>query len=122
MTKPLTCNDMRKVCQEFFNTADGSERAKFWDVITALRGPDSPSERPNMTPEESSKAYQGRRERKYKTVEVIRSKAFYGACGGSARRRDGESVLLPPTECWEHFDKHVAKAAAVLGLKVEVEK
>jgi len=122
MTKPTTCEDMRRMCQEFFTTAPLHERERFWDLITCLRGPDSPSERSNMTSEEHAAAYSGRRKRKYNTVEVIRHKVFYGACGGSARRRAGDSVLLPPPYKWEHFDKHVARAAEVLGLEVKYEK
>lgn len=94
---------------------------KLWDLITCLRGPDSPSERPDMSAEESSKAYAGRRERKFNTVEVIRQNAFFGVVGGAARHRAGDTVLLPPSSQRDHFDRHVARAASVLGLKVKVD-
>lgn len=91
-----------------------------WDLITCLRGPDSPSERPDQSSEESAKAYAGRRERKRRTVEVIRENAFFGVVGGAARHRPGKVVQLPPRNQWDHFDRHVQRAASVLGLEVEV--
>lgn len=90
-----------------------------WDIMTALRGPDSPSERPDMDPVEASSAYAGRRKRKYDTVEVVRAKAFYGVCGGQARSHADEAVTLPPSQQWDHFDKHVARAARWLKLGVK---
>src|SRR5688572_29161842 len=59
MSYPKTCNGMRQAIAEFLKDG-GSEAHKFWDIITALRGPDSPSERPDMTPKEASEAYAGR--------------------------------------------------------------
>lgn len=93
---------------------------ELWDIITASRGPDAPSERGDMSGEESTKAYAARRARKYKTVEVIRAKAFPGV--GGARYHDDDHVILPKDRRqWDHFDGHVAKAAHALGLKVEYE-
>lgn len=94
---------------------------KFWDLITCLRGPDSPSETPAMSPSESSSAYNQRRVRKAKTVEVIRAMAFFGAVGGAARyRTDREYVELPPRSTWDHFDKHVERAARAIGIEVRI--
>ncbi len=36
----------------------------FWSVVTALRGPDSPSETPSMDGEQHARAYAARRKRK----------------------------------------------------------
>jgi len=95
---------------------------KLWDLITGLRGPDSPSERPDMSQTEQAEAYEGRRKRKAKTVEVIRGHAFGGIVGGSARSRDDRDyVVLPPESEWDHFDKHVARAAHTIGLTVKID-
>lgn len=99
------------------------QSGRFWDLITCLRGPDSPSERPDMTPEERNSAYAGRRKRKADTVEVIRAQAFGGAVGGSARYRvDRDYVTLPPMGEWDHFDKHVERAARAIGLEVKIKE
>ena len=100
----------------------GPNGHSLWDLMTGLRGPDSPSETPSMPEEERDKAYRGRRERKRRTVEVIRGHAFGGIVGGSARyRKDIDFVSLPPRSTWDHFDRHVEKTARVLGLGVKVE-
>lgn len=91
-----------------------------WSVITCLRGPDFPSERPNMSEAEHKKAYKARRDRKFDTVEIIRA-ASVGQVGG-ARVHVDDHVTLPPKDQWDHFDKHVARAAAALGLKVKLRK
>lgn len=90
-----------------------------WSVITALRGPDSPSERPNHSHAKSSELYWLRRERKRRTVEVIRGKAVGQV--GAARTRKADSITLPPSSCWDHFDKHCARAANVLGLHINID-
>lgn len=107
--------------QEFMATflSSNSASGRAWDVITCQRGPDFPSERPDMSGEEHRKAYAGRRERKFNTVEVVRKASFGGVVGGCARSRKDTKVLLPPSSCWDHFDRHVQRAAIVLGLKVE---
>lgn len=116
----LSLDELRQLMGKIIRTNPNSGR--FWDILTCLRGPDSPSERPDMAAGEASKAYQGRRDRKYKTVEIIRSAAFFGAIGGSARSHKGDAVTLPPHSQWDHFDKHVARAANALKLEVKEEK
>lgn len=116
----FTLDELRQLMGVIIQKNPNSGR--FWDILTCLRGPDSPSERGDMDSAEASRAYQGRRDRKFKTVEVIRQKAFFGIIGGAARHHDSEKVILPPSGSWDHFDKHVARAAGALGLKVEVEK
>lgn len=112
-------DDMRKKIGEWLQGPYGGQ---LWDLMTALRGPDSPSERSNMSKEEHSKVYNQRRARKRKTVEVIRGKAFFGVVGDSARHRDDDHVTLPPEGEWDHFDNHVARVTGMLGLKIETEK
>src|SRR3990167_6500200 len=79
----LSLDDWRRFMAAFLRYNPHAGEA--WDVLTCLRGPDSPSERPDMTANESAVAYTGRRKRKYNTVEVIRAAAFFGTCGGCAR-------------------------------------
>lgn len=110
-----TFDEMRKEIGAFLQTNEG---AKLWDVMCALRGPDTPSERPDMGSKESSAAYAGRRKRKHSSTELIRERAFFGVIGGCARHHDGDTITLPPSIQWDHFDKHMARAAEVLGLKV----
>jgi hypothetical protein len=107
--------EMLKTIHHFIQTQEGGD--ELWDILTALRGPDSPSERPDMNGDEARQAYLGRRERKYRTVEVIRGVAM-GQCSGARWHRDTK-VVLPPAVKWDHFDKHVARAAAALGLTIE---
>ncbi len=92
-----------------------------WDVLTALRGPDTPSERDDMAWDERQAAYAARRERKARTVEVIRGVSALK--GGSCRyREDRNYVLLPPRREWDHFDRHVYKAAGWLGVEVRIKE
>ena len=116
---PRTCSfeEWREFMRVFITHNPASSPA--WDVMTALRGPDAPSERAGQPPKAYSAAYKGRRDRKFKTVEVIRSAAFYSAVGGCARQHTGDTVVVSKQE--DHFDRHVRRAAAQLGLKVEVE-
>lgn len=123
MTTPKTCDEMRELIGNFLQTADSSEAQRLWDIITCQRGPDSPSERPDMTEAESATAYRLRRERKRATVEVIRKQAFGGVVGGAARWRDDiKYVTLPPQNEWDHFDRHVEKAARAMGLEVKIQE
>ena len=107
-----------KIRQQIGDHLRGPYGEQLWDLMCGLRGPDTPSERPDMSQTDRDRAYRGRRERKYKTVEVIRAAAFFGAGGGSARKHSDTQVLLPPVGEWDHFDKHVERAAKVLGLEV----
>jgi hypothetical protein len=90
-----------------------------WSIITCMRGPDSPSERPDMSEAEHAAAYRARRDRKFKTVEVIRG-ASVGHVG-SARVRYDTFITLPPKSLWDHFDRHCHEAAQALGLEVRIE-
>lgn len=120
LIEDLTFDQIRGLVGDIL--ARNPHSGRFWDVLTCMRGPDSPSERPDMSSKEAAKAYAGRRERKFRTVEVIRKKAWFGVCGGGARNHDGDKVTLPPSSTWDHFDKHVARAAHAIGLDVEIEK
>lgn len=92
----------------------GPNGKELWDVITAARGPDSPSE---LGGDYSSPSYSQRVERKMRTVAIIRGKAFPQARG--ARIAEGDAVVLPADrKTWDHFDKHVERAARQLGLRV----
>lgn len=114
----LTLDEWRKFMAEFMSENPNASAA--WDIMGCVRGPDFPSERPDMTPNETSKAYAGRRERKYRTVEILREVMFFGACGGCARHHKDNKVILPPTSQWDHFDRHVQRGASRIGLKVEI--
>lgn len=117
MSKPANFDEMLNQLRDFLTT--NPESGKLWDLLTCLRGPDSPSETPSMTSAQSSAAYAARRKRKRSTVEAIRGKS--GLVGGSCRyRTDVDYVTLPPREKWDHFDKHVERAARVMGLKVKI--
>lgn len=115
----MTLNEKRAMIGQWLKEDEGDQ---LWDLMTGLRGPDSPSERGDMTSEEQARAYKGRRARKFKTVEVIRAKAFNGVIGGSARSHHADHITLPPRGQWDHFDRHMERAARVLGLKVVVEE
>ena len=120
---PKTCDEMRTLIGKFLSTAPGYEASRLWDIITCQRGPDSPSERGDMSPTEASQAYAGRRARKRETVEVIRAQSFGGVVGGAARsRKDINYVVVPPEKERDHFDRHVVKAAQALGLEVRVKE
>lgn len=112
----LSFVDWRRFMSEFMLKNSNAQSA--WDVMGCIRGPDSPSERPDMAPEESHSAYAGRRKRKYNTVEVIREAMFFGSIGGCARYHRDSKIILPPKEKHDHFDRHAKKAAKVLGLEI----
>lgn len=121
MPQPKNLEEMRETIGTFLTT--NPESGMLWDLITGLRGPDTPSENPSMGGEEFGRTYQLRRERKAKTVEVIRWHAFKGRVGGSARlRSDRKYVIVPPKQKQDHFDRHVIRAAQVLGLEVRIEE
>jgi hypothetical protein len=90
-----------------------------WDVLTALRGPDFPSEIGDGSGVKNAAAYDQRRKRKYATTEIIRAKS--GLHGGAARFHAGDHVTVPPFAKQDHFDRHVVKAAQALGITVKVE-
>lgn len=115
---PLTCDAMRGMIGLFLKRGD-NEAHRLWDIMTALRGPDAPSEKPDEPEQVQAAHYAARRKRKAKTTEVIRFKAFYGAVGGSARWRDDRDyVKVPPSSKQDHFDRHIVKAATALGLEM----
>ena len=116
----LSFTDWRRFMSEYLSTNPHSGKA--WDILSCVRGPDSPSERPDMTSEENFVAYAGRRARKYKTVEIIRDAMFFGVVKGGARHHKGTKVILPPHSKHDHFDKHVEIAAGVLDLKIKYEE
>ena len=101
---------------EFLSSNPNASAA--WDIMGCVRGPDSPSERPDMDSAAASRSYTGRRKRKYETVEVIREAMFFGYMGGGARSHKGDHVLLPPSNKWDHFDRHVSRAAQAIGIPV----
>lgn len=116
----MTFDDFRKQVGEALR---GPDSGRIWDLMVSLRGPDTPSERPDMSDEDARKAYAGRRERKARTGEVIRFHAFGGKVGGGARSRgDRDYIELPPHSRWDHYDRHAARAAALLGLKVVIKE
>lgn len=114
--KDLTLKQWREFMAEFMSKNPHSQEA--WDIMGCVRGPDFPSERPDMSSTEQAKAYQGRRHRKYETVEVLREAMFYGVCGGSARRHRGDHVVVASDLHADHFDRHVSAAAHALGIEV----
>jgi hypothetical protein len=71
-----------------------------------------------MSAEDHDKAYWGRRARKQSSGEVIRNASFFGLGRVGARSRGGTEIVLPPKKLWDHYDKHQAQAAAILGIKV----
>ena len=99
--------------------ANSPDAGRIWDVMTALRGPDAPSERTGMSSKDYNAAYSGRRDRKFKTVEVIRHAAFGGYVGGGARHHKDTKVIVRRNQ--DHFDRHVIAAARALGLRMETE-
>lgn len=120
----MSLDDWRHFMAEFMSSNPHASQA--WDIMGCVRGPDAGlgvmSERPDMKSKDHEEAYAGRRSRKYDTVEIIRQAMFFGAMGGAARSHKGDTVTLPPSGSWDHFDKHVARAARALGLKVKEKK
>lgn len=98
----------------------GPHGAALAAILAAQRGPDSPSERGDMPREEYDRAYWGRRARKRSSGEVIRAVSFFGIGQVGCRSHKDTKITLPPQHLWDHYDKHQAEAAHVLGLKVEI--
>ncbi|TFH63977.1 MAG: hypothetical protein E4G90_09035 [Gemmatimonadales bacterium] len=97
----------------------GPESSKLWDIVTAMRGPDSPSERPSDAPTTHRRKWAERVERKMQTVAVIRGEVFGATSApGSARMTRRSYVRLPKEGEWDHYDKHVARAARALELEL----
>ena len=111
--------EWRRFMQEFLSTNESAHKA--WDLMSCIRGPDTPSERPDMDPTERDTTYRGRRERKFKTTEAIRHDMFYGTVGGSARHHQASFVTLPPSSVHDHFDRHIVRGATILGLEIKTE-
>ena len=116
--KELDLDGQRVVIGTFLQTSCGGA---LWDLMCGLRGPDTPCERGDLSSAINAKLYAGRRERKYKTAEIVRQAAFFGVGGGGARRHADTKIILPPQIKQDHFDKHQARAASVIGLDVEIE-
>lgn len=114
-----TLDEIRKQIGRWLRGPHGGSLAA---ILAAQRGPDSPSERDNMTGEEHHKAYWGRRARKRSSGEVIRAVSFFGIGKVGCRSRGGDSITLPPHAKWDHYDKHMAQAAGVLGLGVKIDE
>ena len=96
---------------------------RLWDIITAQRGPDTPSETINCPGAPGQpEIYKQRRDRKYLTTEVIRSASWFGVVGGAARSHSGTTVTVRPLKEQDHFDRHVIKAANALGLEVKTQE
>lgn len=75
-----------------------------------------------MKGDEHHAAYWGRRARKASSGEAIRARSFFGIGTVGARSRNADYITLPPEEVWDHYDKHMAQAARVLGLEVRISK
>lgn len=116
---PQTFEEMRAVLDQFLRrpTPDAS---RMWDLLTGLRGPDTPSERADMDPVACETAYRARRKRKRRTTEVIRGHSFPGI-GGARYRIDTREVVVPPANQQDHFDRHVIRAASALGLTIIIQ-
>jgi hypothetical protein len=110
-------DEIRRQIGEWLNGPNGAALAT---ILAAQRGPDSPSERGDMARADFDRAYWGRRARKASSGEVIRSASFFGIGKVGARSRTGDSITLPPQEHWDHYDKHQAEAARILGIKVNI--
>src|SRR5574339_378752 len=113
----LPLDEIRKQIGRWLSGPNGSQLAA---ILAAQRGPDSPSERGDMSPEDYQKAYWGRRARKRSSGEVIRQASFFGLGHVGARTRKADFITLPPQRLWDHYDKHQAQAAQAIGLEVKI--
>lgn len=117
--RDMSLSVWRRLMAELMTTNPNA--SSMWDLMGCVRGPDTPSENPSMSPDDFNKAYKERRKRKYQTVEVIRSVLFYGAVGEGARSHEDTKVIVRPAKQRDHYDVHVLRAARALGLSVEEE-
>jgi len=108
-------DDIRKQIGKWLSGKHGANLAA---ILAAQRGPDSPSEHGGLSGDAYSEAYWGRRARKYSSGEVIRAASFFGIGEVGARTRVDTKIVLPPSKIWDHYDKHMARAASVLGIEV----
>lgn len=118
MASEVDAWDLDSIRRQIGRWLSGKHGASLATILAAQRGPDSPSERGDMGAAEHDRAYWGRRARKASSGEVIRSVSFFGLGKVGARSRSGDSITLPPRSKWDHYDKHQAEAARVLGIKV----
>lgn len=114
--------NLEQIRRQIGRWLSGPNGAALAAILAAQRGPDSPSERGDMDPDEFQKAYWGRRARKKSSGEVVRSASFFGIGKVGCRSRSGDSITLPPQKYWDHYDKHQAEAARVLGLAVNIDE
>lgn len=125
--KALTFESMRQLTDEFLKS-NPKEGKKYWDCMVALRGPDTGL--PNAEGLASVALANGntpgpehdRITRKATTSAIIRAHMFPGAagCSSAAMNSDPDAILiLPEKDKWDHFDKHMFKAAIVLGIPVQ---
>jgi hypothetical protein len=112
--------DLVSIRKQIGRWLSGPNASSLAAILAAQRGPDSPSERNNMSGEEHKTAYWGRRARKKSSGEVIRSASFFGLGKVGCRSRTDTKIVLPPHSKWDHYDKHMAQAADVLGIKIEI--
>lgn len=101
-TKETTAKDILAMIDEWSLNASYPEKRNLWDILSALRGPDSDNE-----------------ELKERTTTVIRSKAFsnFGKeCAWFAPR--GVKIQMNGTEDQKHFIGHIKMAANALGIPV----
>ncbi len=110
--------NLEQIRKQIGRWLSGPNGANLAAILAAQRGPDAPSERGDMSGPEHDANYWGRRARKRSSGEVIRSASFFGLGKVGARCRTADHITLPPRQKWDHYDKHQASAAAVLGIKV----
>lgn len=113
MTAPKTCDGMLAMIDEFF-ARDTAESKYLWDILCALRGPDTVVNKENKIPIWEVKG---------RTTSIIRSLAFprvaqdrivsnnFGASFGSLSRSISlDSAVI----AGEHFHYHVMVAVQAL--------
>ena len=121
MSKPSP--ELRKKLDKLVDLlTDPEHGAMITDITVCLRGPDSgkgmPSEQRDQTGADADRFYRARVARKMITGAVIRGAVYNGRQVGGQRTRQASFVELPPEREWDHYDKHVARAARWLGLEI----